>query len=183
MSDDRRELVLDSALQTFARFGYRKTSMEAIAQAARISRPGLYFLFDSKEDLFRAAVEQALALDLAAAAVTLEDTTRPLAGRLVEAFDHWTGRYIGAIARDISSVIDDNPELLGTLVVEYPERFSQLVTAAVAGAGSATARTPAASAADVAATLISTSIGIKQQVQTREQFVARLAVAVDLIVR
>ncbi|MZD09631.1 TetR family transcriptional regulator, partial [Streptomyces sp. SID5785] len=52
---DRRSLVLDSAMATFARFGYRKTSMEEVARAARISRPGLYFLFSSKEALFRAA--------------------------------------------------------------------------------------------------------------------------------
>ena len=57
---ERRALVLESALLTFARFGYRKTSMEAVAQAAHISRPGLYFLFSSKEELFRAAVTQAL---------------------------------------------------------------------------------------------------------------------------
>ncbi|MGW5822670.1 TetR family transcriptional regulator, partial [Streptomyces noursei] len=37
---DRRTAVLDSAMVTFARFGYRKTSMEEVARAARISRPG-----------------------------------------------------------------------------------------------------------------------------------------------
>ncbi|MFD6726563.1 helix-turn-helix domain-containing protein, partial [Streptomyces sp. NPDC060131] len=40
---DRRTMVLESAMATFARFGYRKTSMEEVARAAHISRPGLYF--------------------------------------------------------------------------------------------------------------------------------------------
>jgi len=57
---DRRDAVLASALVTFARFGYRKTSMEEVARAAHISRPGLYFLFSSKELLFRAAVTRSL---------------------------------------------------------------------------------------------------------------------------
>src|SRR5664279_833000 len=61
---DRRGAVLSSALTTFARFGYRKTSMDEVARAARISRPGLYFLFESKEDLFRSAVARSLDEDL-----------------------------------------------------------------------------------------------------------------------
>ena len=36
----RRTAVLESAMATFARFGYRKTTMEEVARAARISRPG-----------------------------------------------------------------------------------------------------------------------------------------------
>src|SRR5689334_327352 len=91
---DRRTLVLDSAMVTFARFGYRKTSMEEVARAADISRPGLYFLFSSKETLFRAAVTQALERDIAAVERVLADTGRPLPERLVEAFDQWAGRYV-----------------------------------------------------------------------------------------
>ncbi|MGO4422861.1 TetR/AcrR family transcriptional regulator, partial [Streptomyces sp. MCAF7] len=67
-------MVLDVALTTFARFGYRKTSMEEVAKAARISRPGLYFLFSSKEDLFRAAVTEVLERDIATVEHVLADT-------------------------------------------------------------------------------------------------------------
>src|SRR3569833_2700121 len=73
----RRDAVLESALLTFARHGYRKASMEEVARAARISRPGLYFLFESKEALFRAANSRALKEDLAAAERILADTGRP----------------------------------------------------------------------------------------------------------
>jgi AcrR family transcriptional regulator len=136
VSDDlengRRERVLAAALATFARYGYRKTSMEDVARAADISRPGLYFLFTSKEQLFRAAVTQALDDDLAAAQRSLDDTGRPLRDRLVEAFDAWTGRYIGPMAKDVAILMDTNPDLLGRIVVDYPERFAAMVTAAVA---------------------------------------------------
>ncbi|MFJ9425596.1 TetR/AcrR family transcriptional regulator [Streptomyces sp. NPDC101249] len=174
---DRRTSVLDSAMVTFARFGYRKTSMEDVARAADISRPGLYFLFSSKEALFRAAVTQALERDIAAAEHALAGTGRPLPERLVDAFDHWAGRYVGPLARDVAEVIEDNPGLLGEIVETMPRRFEQLITDAIAGESGHDA------APLVAQTVISTSIGLKHQTTSREFYLARLKVAVDLLLR
>ncbi|MDF3300366.1 TetR/AcrR family transcriptional regulator [Streptomyces tropicalis] len=173
----RRAVVLDAALTTFARFGYRKTSMEEVAQAAHISRPGLYFLFSSKEVLFRAAVTQALERDIAAVEHVLADTGHPLSERLVEAFDQWAGRYIGPLARDVAEVVEANPDLLGEMVETVPRRFEELVTDAIA------AETGREAAPAVARTVISTSIGLKHQAPSREFFLERLKVAIDLLVR
>jgi AcrR family transcriptional regulator len=176
----RRSAVLSSALPTFARFGYRKTSMDEIARAAHISRPGLYFLFDSKEELFRAAVGRALAEDLADVERVLGESDRPIRERLLDSFDRWAGRYIGPMSRDIAAVIEENPELLGEIVVDTPQRFADLVTnALVSPASGVTAEIAAA----LAQTMISTSIGIKYQVQDRGAYGERLAVAVDLLLR
>ena len=174
---DRRGAVLEAALVAFSRFGYRKTSMEDVAQAAHISRPGLYFMFTSKESLFRAAVAQAVQRDLDAVEGVLRDTGRPLRQRLLDSFDHWAGRYIGPLSRDVAGVIEDNPNLLGTLVDTAPRRFEELITQAVA------AEAGPASATKVAQTMISTSIGIKHQVSTRDAYLARLTIALDLLVR
>ncbi|MET9021196.1 TetR/AcrR family transcriptional regulator [Actinopolymorpha sp. NPDC004070] len=174
---DRRTTVLDAALSTFARFGYRKTSMEEVARAARISRPGLYFLFASKEELFRAAVTQALERDLSAVERVLADTERPLTERLVEAFDQWAGRYVGPLSRDVTEVIEANPELLGEILQTAPRRFEELVTAAIA------VRTGRKAAVGIARTMISASIGLKHQAPSREFFLERLKVAVELLTR
>ena len=174
---DRRATVLESALVTFARFGYRKTSMEAVAQAARISRPGLYFLFSSKESLFRAAVTQALERDLAAVELTLSSSDQPLRDRLLDSFDQWAGRYLGPLAHELEVVIEDNPDLLGTLVETTPRRFESLVANALSVESGAEA------APRLAQTIISTSIGIKHQVDSREDYRERMAVALELIVR
>ncbi|MFG2679750.1 TetR/AcrR family transcriptional regulator [Streptomyces sp. NPDC048392] len=174
---DRRTMVLDSAMVTFARFGYRKTSMDEVARAAHISRPGLYFLFSSKETLFRAAVTQALERDITAVEHVLADTGRPLPERLVDAFDQWAGRYIGPLTRDVSVVIEDNPDLLGEITETTPRRFEELITEAIAvGSGRA-------AALPVAQTMISASIGLKHQAASREFYLERLEVAVDLLVR
>ncbi|MEV8569482.1 TetR/AcrR family transcriptional regulator [Streptomyces sp. NPDC051322] len=170
-------MVLNSAMVTFARFGYRKTSMEEVARAAHISRPGLYFLFSSKEALFRAAVTQALERDIAAVEHVLADTGRPLPERLVEAFDQWAGRYVGPLARDVAVVIEDNPDLLGEIVRTAPRRFEELITDAIAIESGREAAHP------VAQTVISASIGLKHQAASREFYLDRLKVAIGLLVR
>ena len=172
---DRRSGVLEAALTTFARFGYRKTSMEEVAREAHISRPGLYFLFTSKQVMFRAAVTQVLERDLAAVEHRLTEADRPLQERLLDAFDHWAGRYIGPLTSDIEGVINDNPDLLGAIVETAPRRFQQLLT------GSLSASYGHELATRLAATIISTSIGIKHQVSTRGDYLERLEVALNLL--
>lgn len=162
---------------TFARFGYRKTSMEEVARAADISRPGLYFLFSSKKTLFRAAVTQALDRDITAVEHLLAETDRPLPERLAEAFDQWAGRYIGPLTRDVAAVIQDNPDLLGEIVETTPRRFEELITDAIAVESGQDA------ALLVAQTMISASIGLKHQAASREFYLDRLKVAIDLLVR
>jgi TetR/AcrR family transcriptional regulator of autoinduction and epiphytic fitness len=48
--------IVAIALSSFFRFGYRRVSMSEIAEAAGISRPGLYLYFKTKEELFCAAI-------------------------------------------------------------------------------------------------------------------------------
>jgi AcrR family transcriptional regulator len=48
----RRPLVLDAALPLFARDGFEAVAMQAIADAAGVSKPVLYSCYDSKEELF-----------------------------------------------------------------------------------------------------------------------------------
>jgi len=174
----RRQHVLDAALLIFARYGYRKTSMEDVARAADISRPGLYLYFPSKQDLFRAAVTYALDGDVAAAERTLTDPERPLRDRLIDAFDQWTGRYVGPLTTDVALLIETNPDLLGPLVTDYPKRFAAMVTDAIAADLSAEC---GRLARDVAQTLLSTAYGIKHDTSTRAEFRARMTIAIDLL--
>jgi AcrR family transcriptional regulator len=174
----RRQHVLEAALLTFARYGYRKASMEDVARAAGISRPGLYFHFASKQDLFRAAVTHALDGDVAAAGRCLADTSCPLRDRLIEAFDHWTGRYVGPMTKDVAVLIENSPDLLGPITTEYPRRFATMITDALAASTTAGRGNLAA---DVARTLLSTANGIKHEVSTREEFLSRLTIGIDLL--
>lgn len=60
--DDRavkRQRAADAALTVFQRYGFARTTMADIAEAAGISRPALYLLYPNKEEVFAAAVHLA----------------------------------------------------------------------------------------------------------------------------
>ncbi len=61
--EDRRQQIIDGALQVFAHKGFEKATNKDIASAAGIGSPGLiYHYFKDKADLFRQVVEQRLPL-------------------------------------------------------------------------------------------------------------------------
>lgn len=55
----RREQLLAAATEAFAHAGFAATGLEDVAEAAGISRAILYRHFDSKAELYRAALERA----------------------------------------------------------------------------------------------------------------------------
>jgi len=54
----REDEMLEAAGQAFATHGFHEASMDAIAEAAGISKPMLYNYFDSKQGLYAAYVER-----------------------------------------------------------------------------------------------------------------------------
>lgn len=56
MNEIKRERALKAAHQIFICFGYRRTTMGDLAEAAEMSRPALYLLYRNKEDIFRAVI-------------------------------------------------------------------------------------------------------------------------------
>lgn len=56
--DEIRARIISVAAKIFTRYGYRKTTMEEIASATQKGKSSIYYYFTSKEDIFRAVVEQ-----------------------------------------------------------------------------------------------------------------------------
>lgn len=54
--DERREQILNAALQVISRHGLRKTTMEDIAEASRMRAASLYYYFRTKEEVLGAAL-------------------------------------------------------------------------------------------------------------------------------
>ena len=54
-----RERLLETAISLFAQKGYAGTTVREIAQQAGVSKPVLYYYFESKEGLFLSILEQA----------------------------------------------------------------------------------------------------------------------------
>ena len=78
----RREQILDAAVRAFVRTGFAATNLDDVAAEAGITRVLLYRHFDTKADLYRAALDRACA-------------------RLVDAVgaDNFTENSIGALVR------------------------------------------------------------------------------------
>ncbi len=56
-SDDTRELILRSAAELLATYGYTATSLDQVAAHAGLTKGTIYYHFDSKEALYWAVVE------------------------------------------------------------------------------------------------------------------------------
>ena len=52
----RRLLLFEAAADLFARYGFRKTSVEDITSVAGVSKGSMYLEFHNKEELFEALV-------------------------------------------------------------------------------------------------------------------------------
>ena len=59
-ADERRDTVLDAALEVFAAAGYEGASTEDIARAAGISQPYVFRLFGTKKELYLESVRRCL---------------------------------------------------------------------------------------------------------------------------
>src|SRR5688572_21075175 len=122
-ADGRRAEILDAAVQIFLRYGFRKTSMDEVARAAGLSRPGLYLHFSSKELLFQAAVAHLLDQALAGVRRALADVSIPLADRLVAAFSAYYGPYVGGglAAQHSAELIESAEQLAAGRIAAHEE--------------------------------------------------------------
>jgi AcrR family transcriptional regulator len=85
MEREKKECILSAATRLFARFGFKKTSVDQIAKDAGVAKGTVYLAADTKEDLFYQAVHREVRAYTAAIAklidprkaadVTLAETT------------------------------------------------------------------------------------------------------------
>lgn len=177
--DARRRRLLEASVSVFARYGFRKTSMEEVARAADVSRQALYLHFATKEELFRAAVRHLLETSLSGATTRLADGSLPIGDRLVFALDAWMGRFVGAMGGGAVDLVEASNALLGPVVAEHEERFVDAVVKSLRASGLAAAYKPAGlTARQLADTLYATARGLKHGSSTRASFVEGLALAV-----
>jgi AcrR family transcriptional regulator len=58
---DVKEKIINAALMTFSKYGYDRTRMDDVAEAAKVSKGRLYLYFKNKEELFYAISERNIA--------------------------------------------------------------------------------------------------------------------------
>jgi AcrR family transcriptional regulator len=180
-TDTRHEAVLEAAVGVFARYGFRKTSMDEVARAAGVSRQGLYLQFADKETLFRQAVTYKLSKQLRTASTELSKEEAPLETRLIAACDEWAGRFVGFAGADAADLMCASTSLAGSTLAYYEARFEAALASAVAASPlaaycSAAGVTPE----DAARALHATARGLKHTSKTRQDFLQGMTAAVRM---
>ncbi|MBL8575804.1 MAG: TetR/AcrR family transcriptional regulator [Mesorhizobium sp.] len=60
IQQEKRELILDAALEVFSAHGFRGSTIDQIADAAGMSKPNLLYYFRRKEDIHEALLQRLL---------------------------------------------------------------------------------------------------------------------------
>ncbi len=131
-ADERRQQILDVAIDQFGRAGYFGTSMNDIAEAAGVTKPVLYQHFDSKADLYRALLDEvgARMLDLIAKATTEAADGRDRTERGFRAYFLWvadhhheftllfgsSARHDGEFSAQLRRITNDAAEAIAGLI-------------------------------------------------------------------
>src|SRR5262249_13588476 len=83
MEQSKKECILVAAARAFARFGFKKASVEEIAKDAGVAKGTVYLACDTKEDLFYQAIHREMRA-WSAEIAKLIDPRRPADQLLVE---------------------------------------------------------------------------------------------------
>lgn len=135
---EKTDHILDSSLAVFCRYGFNKTTMKDLADAAGISRASLYLHFNSKEDLFRAGSERAHATVMSEVEAKLTGTA-PAMQRVAAAMTS----YLQGLMEEISAsphgqeLFDSNMALSRDITLSSRERITTLLASSIADAAEA----------------------------------------------
>jgi AcrR family transcriptional regulator len=179
----RKAHVLETALTVFVRHGFRKTSMEDIAQAAGISRQGIYLHFKDKDQIFSASIQKALDDGLQAANRILEDDRLTLEEKLLKALDEWFGRHIGLLDPEASDLLAECGRVLGDAVGESRSLFQKKLEKVILARSARKTKGADKRAATIADMLCACGMAWKHSFSSRQEFLNKLLDAIHVCCR
>jgi AcrR family transcriptional regulator len=173
----KREAVLDSAIGVFGRFGFKKTSVDDLAKAAGLSKPGLYLHFASKEEIFLAAIQKYLDDGLR---MVREELARPdvsLADRLEGAMDAWFGRHLATFTPQSFDVIEAGGRLSPDGIDKYKSAFRAELAKAIANSREFK-KTNMCTPQEIAQVLFQFGLTWKEEQPSRAEFMKKVALCI-----
>ena len=128
-TESTRAVVLAAAVEEFATFGYRRSSVDSVSKRAGISRATLYLYWSSKEQLFRALVEQLHEQHLLAMQVVLDAPVQSLEESLVAILEARFGRFVQltSTSPNATELYDVHDRVCGDIAVAATHQAQALV--------------------------------------------------------
>jgi AcrR family transcriptional regulator len=83
--DEKRSWLMKTAIETFGRYGIKKTTLDDIAKAAGMATPSLYYYFPNKNELLRMALSSVINALLAEVEEATQSSKTP-EQKLIEAW-------------------------------------------------------------------------------------------------
>jgi AcrR family transcriptional regulator len=181
----QREAILKAATATFLRYGFRKTSMDDVAQAAGVSRQGLYLYFDTKDLLFREALQYLVSHMISTARSVAEDGNLSLRDRLLGVFEAVHGSaFQSASPEHAFELLQSAQSADGALLVQLDRDLMGIVAALLAEAGAADRWEEAGvTVAELSEQLLMSAKGIKASVDTLTAYRERMLTAIRIVTR
>jgi AcrR family transcriptional regulator len=181
----QREAILMAATATFLRYGFKKTSMDDVAQAAGVSRQGLYLYFDTKDLLFREALQYLVSHMISTARSVAEDGNLSLRDRLLGVFEAVHGSaFQSASPEHAFELLQSAQSADGALLVQLDRDLMGIVAALLAEAGAADRWEEAGvTVAELSEQLLMSAKGIKASVDTLTAYRERMLTAIRIVMR
>ena len=128
MNHEKTEKVIETAREIFMRYGFRRVTMGDIAEAAKMSRPALYLVFPSKEEILAAVVNGVFRamLDEIREGVQSIDAAEE---RLKFAFEVWSVRPFEMVksSPDAKDFLESSYEFAGQATAAAFAEFESIV--------------------------------------------------------
>ncbi|MFD1774857.1 TetR/AcrR family transcriptional regulator [Paenibacillus rhizophilus] len=176
----RLAYVLETALNIFVRYGYKKTSIEDISKAAGITRQGIYLHFKNKDEIFSASIQKALDDGLQFADQILEDDHLTLEEKLFQALDEWYGRHVGFLHPEASDLVAQCERVLGGAVENSSSSFQKKLEQVILASSGKNTKDVKKRAATIADMLCTCALTWKHRLSSRQEFQEKLCDAIHL---
>ena len=173
-----RELILTTAISVFGRLGFKKTTVNDLAEAAQLSKQGLYLHFSSKQEVFVEAVKRYLDEGLG---LTERELTKPKAAlfdQLAGAMNAWFGRHLVTFTPDSFDVLEASDSLLANVITDYKEAFRAKLTTALAESSEFEKSRNVCSPKEISQVLFLCGLTWKEGRLTRPEFMKKMALCI-----
>ncbi|OYU90979.1 MAG: TetR family transcriptional regulator [Bradyrhizobiaceae bacterium PARB1] len=167
----KRDRAVEAGARIFLRFGFAQATMGDIAQAAGMSRPALYLIFSSKEEVFEAVVANWIEDGLARIAAGLA-ARATLGEKLRFACEIWC---VEGVEQALANPDVRDMSRLPAVQKSYA-RFEACLTDILREAAERSSL--GAAAGDLARVIVSAMQGFKQTVQSGEEMRHLIAIQI-----